>query len=187
MDKDRICPYAVRGIAAILAVFLVCFATACRPRTPESQAKRESAKATQLVSESGETRIPGFTLKDTTGRRVSSEEFRGKALLVDFWATWCAPCKKEMPGFEQLQKQYRDRGVAVIGIALDSDPQQVAKFARDLGVTYTLLIGDSEVMKKWEILGIPTTFLIDRRGVIRHKVVGFEYKEVLETALKEIL
>jgi peroxiredoxin len=93
-----------------------------------------------------------------------------------------------MPGFEELQKKYRDRGLVVVGIALDSDAGEVAKFARELGVTYRLLLSQSEVEKSWGgILGIPTTFLVDRDGVVRKRVIGFEYKEEFEKALQELL
>ena len=133
-------------------------------------------------------RMPAFRLKDISGREFSSEELRGKVALVDFWATWCALCRKEMPGFEELQKKYRDRGLVVVGIALDSDAGEVAKFARELGVTYRLLLSQSEVEQVWGgILGIPTTFLVDRDGVVRKRVIGFEYKEEFEKALQELL
>jgi len=133
-------------------------------------------------------RVPEFRLKDASGREVSSEDFRGKVLLVDFWATWCEPCKVEMPGFQDLQNRYGDRGLAVIGIALDSDPVAVERFAKQFGVHYTLLLTSPEVERQFGgILGIPTTFLIDRHRVIRKKTIGFEYKEAIETRLKEIL
>ena len=92
-----------------------------------------------------------------------------------------------MPGFEQLHRKFHDRGVEVIGIALDYDPQLVARFARNLGVSYTILLSDSEVMQKWKIVGIPTTFVIDRNGIILKQVVGFEYTEVFEKALEGLL
>ena len=132
-------------------------------------------------------RMPAFTLKDASGREVSSDEFRGKVLLVDFWATWCAPCRREMPGYEDLYRRYGSRGVMIIGIAMDWDADAVTKFARKLGVTYPLLLNGAQVQQQFGILGLPTTFLVDRTGLIRKKVVGFEYKEVIEAALREIL
>ncbi len=132
--------------------------------------------------------MPEFHLRDLAGREVSSEQFRGKVLVVDFWATWCEPCKVEMPGFQQLQDRYAGRGLVVVGIALDADASDVARFANQLGVHYTLLLSTDEVEKQFGgILGIPTTFVMDRHGVIRKKVIGFEYKEAFETTVKEIL
>jgi len=133
-------------------------------------------------------RMPAFELKDVGGGRFSSEELRGKVALVDFWMTTCEPCRREMPGFEQLQNEYRERGLVVIGIALDEDAAEVAKFARELGVHYRLLLSSEDVQARWGgIQGIPTTFLVDRSGVVRKKVVGFEYKEEFEKALRELL
>ena len=93
-----------------------------------------------------------------------------------------------MPGFEQLQSEYRARGLVVIGIALDEDAAEVSRFARELGVHYRLLLANDEVQERWGgIQGIPTTFLVDRNGAVRKKVIGFEYKEEFETALRELL
>ena len=134
------------------------------------------------------TRMPEFMLRDVSGREASSEEFRGKVLLVDFWATWCEPCKVEMPAFEELQNRYRDRGLVVVGIALDTDAAGIAQFAKKLGVHYILLISTPEVERQFGgILGIPTTFLVDRNGVIRKKVIGFDHKEAFEKALTDLL
>jgi peroxiredoxin len=175
-----------QGAAAILFACAL-FAAACKGDLQERLAQRNQAEAHPPIPAGTPLRMPDFTLKDLQGNTVTSEQFRGKILLVDFWATWCAPCKQEMPGFEKLHKRFHEKGLEVIGIALDPDPQQVAKFARSLGVSYTILLGDSEVLQKWKILGIPTTFIIDRSGVILKQVVGFEYEEVFEKSLEELL
>jgi peroxiredoxin len=156
---------------------IVCFAflllASCRPAGPPAPPP---------------DRMPRFTLKDVDGREFSSEELRGKVALVDFWMTTCEPCRREMPGFEQLQNEYRDRGLVVIGIALDEDAAEVSRFARELRVHYRLLLSNQEVQERWGgIQGIPTTFLVDRSGVVRKKVIGFEYKEEFEKALRELL
>ena len=166
-----------RPTLAVLACIVVAGLAGCRSMGPESD-----EKPTPLPD-----RMPRFEAKDLSGRKFSSEALRGKVALIDFWATWCAPCRKEMPGFEELQKKYRDQGLVVVGIALDSDPAEVAKFARELGVTYTLLLSNSEVEKGWgPIQGVPTTYLVDRNGSVRKKLIGFEYKEEFEKALREL-
>ena len=131
-------------------------------------------------------RMPAFALKDTAGRQVSLTDFRGKVLLVDFWATWCAPCKTEMPGYERLYRTYKDRGFAVVGIAADSDPKLIAEFGKMLGVTYPLLVNGMNVAR-YGVQGLPTTILVDRNGIIRKQVIGFEYTRVFENALRAIL
>src|SRR5262245_29443984 len=84
--------------------------------------------------------LPSFSLNDVLGRgEVSSDRFKGKVLIVDVWATWCEPCKKEMPWFQALADKYGNRGVEVVGISIDPSPSEAAKFANELGVHYTLL------------------------------------------------
>lgn len=175
-------------IVSILTLTLFVPLSGCRSNSADSSKQPVIEKVTTQTHKTESGRMPEFTLRDVSGREVSSGQFEGKVMLVDFWATWCAPCRKEMPGFEELNKRYKDRGFAVIGIALDSDPAIVTRFAKEIGVTYTLLMGNSDVQERWGGLqGIPTTFLVDRNRVIRRKVIGFEYKEAFEAALKEIL
>jgi peroxiredoxin len=131
-------------------------------------------------------RMPDFDLRDTAGHEVSSAQFRGKVVLLDFWATWCAPCEREMPGYESLYRRYKDRGLAVVGIAADSDADVVSRFGKKLAITYPLLVNGMDV-QRYGVEGLPTTILVDRTGFVREKVVGFEYTSVIEGDLREIL
>jgi len=130
--------------------------------------------------------MPNFALKDPAGRDVSSAQFRGKVLLLDFWATWFAPCKKEMPGYERSCRRHKDRGLVVLRISADSDAGVVAKFGKKLRVTYPLLINGMDV-QCYGVQGLPTAMLVDRSGFVRKKVVGFEETEVFERVLRDIL
>jgi peroxiredoxin len=130
--------------------------------------------------------MPEFNLKDTTGREVSSAQFEGKVVLLDFWATWCAPCKREMPGYESLYRRYKHRGLEVVGIAADSDARLVSRFGRKLDITYPLLVNGMDV-QRYGVEGLPTTILVDRSGTIRQKVVGFEYTSVIEGDILKVL
>jgi peroxiredoxin len=138
------------------------------------------------IKEKNFDRLPEFAFKDLTGKVVSSEQFRGKVLLIDVWATWCPPCREEMPWFEELQRTYASKGLAVIGVSIDPSADVAASFAKELGVTYTLL-HRPEIMQEWGLLGLPTTFIVDRTGRIHSKVIGFEHKEKFEKAVKELL
>ncbi|HEY6444738.1 MAG TPA: TlpA disulfide reductase family protein [Candidatus Acidoferrales bacterium] len=136
------------------------------------------------------SRLPDFSVKDLQGRQISSSEFRGKVLLVDVWATWCQPCKKEMPGYQKLLDRYGSRGFAVLGLkaTMMMDTENPIQFAREAGVHYPLAIASPQATQALGgILGLPTTFLFDRQGILRYKVIGFEYTNVVEAQLKPLL
>ena len=129
-------------------------------------------------------------MKDLQGRDISSDDLRGKVVLVDFWATWCPPCKKEMPGYQKLLNLYGSRGFTVIGFKFDMmmDTEDPSQFAKRLGVRYPLAVASDDLKQKFGgIEGLPTTMLYDRQGILRKKVVGFEYTDAIESAAKQLL
>jgi thiol-disulfide isomerase/thioredoxin len=125
---------------------------------------------------------PNFELPDVNGRKVRLSDFKGKVIILDFWATWCPPCRAEIPGFIELYKKYKDKGVEIIGISLDEGGvRDVLPFMKEFGINYTILIGNYKVTQDYGgIRGIPTTFVIDKKGNIRAKYVGYRPKEVFE-------
>ena len=156
-------------------------------QTPASPAPpREKVIAAGEVG----SHLPDFSAKDLQGRELSSAEFGGKVVLIDFWATWCQPCKKEMPGYEQLLERYGSRGFVVIGFKFDvmRDTENPIQFARKIGVKYPLAVASDDIKQKFGgILGLPTTMLYDRQGILRKKEIGFEYTTNFESALKPLL
>jgi len=136
------------------------------------------------------SRLPEFSVKDLQGHEISSAELRGKVVLIDFWATWCQPCKKEMPGYQKLLDQYGSRGFTVVGFKFDTmmDTEDPILFAKDIGVRYPLAVADHDLKQKFGgIQGLPTTMLYDRLGILRQKIVGFEYTDVVESEIKPVL
>lgn len=136
------------------------------------------------------SRMPDFSLRGLQGREVSSADLRGKVVLIDFWATWCQPCKKEMPGYQKLVDNYGARGFAVVGLKFDTmmDAEDPVLFAKKIGVHYPLAVAADELKQKFGgVEGLPTTLLYDRKGILREKVVGFEYTNVIESELKPLL
>jgi peroxiredoxin len=119
---------------------------------------------------------PGWKLKDVDGNPVSLSQFKGKVVVLDFWATWCPPCRTEIPGYIALQKKYRDDGLVVVGISVDTDGvAPVKKFMKDIGINYIVVMADDVVQDAYGPLqGYPTTFIIDRDGQIRNKKLGRE-------------
>ena len=105
---------------------------------------------------------------------MKSSDFLGKVVILDFWATWCAPCKVEIPGFIALQKQYGDQGLVVIGVSLDSQgPAIVKRFMADLEMNYRVVLGDVVLMQAFGGTAIPTTVIINRAGEYRRAARGF--------------
>lgn len=134
--------------------------------------------------------LPEFAVKDLQGHEISSADLRGTVLLIDFWATWCQPCKKEMPGYQKLAERYGSRGFVVIGFKFDTmaDTEDPVQFAQKMGVHYPLAVAPDELKQKFGgIEGLPTTLLYDRKGILRKKVIGFEYTDAFESELKPFL
>src|SRR5713226_8795699 len=147
---------------------------------------------TKHVFAAGEvgSHLPDFSVKDLQGHEISSADLRGKVVLIDFWATWCQPCKKEMPGYQKLLDRYGSRGMAVIGFKFDTmrDVEDPIQFAKKVGVRYPLAVATDDLRQKFGgIEGLPTTLLYDRQGILRSKVIGFEYTDVVESEIKPLL
>src|SRR5271167_2328521 len=143
----------------------------------------------KLVGNVHNVPAPDFELATLDGRKVKLSDFRGKAVLLNFWATWCPPCKVEMPWFEDLQKQYAQDGLVVLGVAMDDTaPATIAKFASDLGVNYEVLLGTDKVSDDYgDVQYLPTTFYIGRDGAIVDKMTGLLDRKDIEQAVKKTL
>ena len=136
------------------------------------------------------SRFPDFSVMDLLGHSLTSAELRGKVVLVDFWGTWCAPCKTEMPGYQMLMDRYGSRGFAVVGLKVDvmQDTEDPLQFAERIGVHYPLAVGTDDLRQRFGGMeGLPTTMLYDRMGILRKKVIGFEYTSVIEAEVKPLL
>ena len=137
----------------------------------------------------GAESAPSFTLRDLNGKQVSLSDFKGKVVILDFWATWCGPCVIEIPHFIELYKQYKDQGFAMVGISLDRGGTGVVEaFVRKYKVNYPILMTDGRVDRVYGgIKYIPTTFVIDAAGNIRQKYTGYKDKAVFEADIKALL
>lgn len=132
---------------------------------------------------------PHFSLPNLKGKAVRLSDFRGKVILLNFWATWCPPCREEIPRFIELYNQYRGHGFQMIGVSLDTvGPAVVEEFARKYGINYPILIANEEVVEEYGgVRGIPTTFVIDRQGKVFQKYTGYREKETFERVLRGLL
>lgn len=142
-----------------------------------------------LVSFSNSAKAPDFNLKDQYGVTHSLENYKGKVIFLNFWATWCPPCKKEMPDIENIYKEYGENKKDVVILGVNSEKENEAKkFLKDKGYTFPTVIDEnSEVMRKYFIQAFPTSFVIDKEGNVYGYVMGGLTKEQIRQVIEEVL
>jgi len=149
-------------------------------------ARRAGAGLPRITKSSA---APDFVLESLDGKSVRLSDLRGKAVLLNFWATWCAPCKIEMPWFVELQNQYGPQGLQIVGVAMDdSSKEDIAKFAKEMGVNYPVLLGKEAVGDAYGgVPALPESFFISRDGKIVDKIMGLKGKSEIEDSIKRAL
>ena len=131
---------------------------------------------------------PGFVRTDLKGERIDLKQYQGKVVLLNFWATWCAPCQLELPKFEAWQKQYAAQGFQVLAVSMDDGDAPVRRTVRRLHLNFPVMMGDAELGDKYGgVLGLPITFLIDRKGNVAAKIKGESDLRAMESQVKILL
>ena len=145
--------------------------------------------AAALGVASASTAAPDFHLTTLDGTRVSRDALRGKVVLVNFWATWCPPCRVEMPGFQQVYDRKNAEGFTILGVSTDAaGTERVASYLAEHHITYPVAMASGEIVQGFGgARALPTSFLIDRQGRIRHTVTGIFAKVALEQAVDRLL
>jgi thiol-disulfide isomerase/thioredoxin len=131
---------------------------------------------------------PAFVRQDLSGKAVDLMAYRGKVVLLNFWATWCGPCQLEMPRFSSWQKQYGPRGLQILGVSMDDEPEGVRRNVSKLQLNYPVVMGDERLGTQYGgILGLPVTFLIDRKGQIVARIQGEADLNAMEDQIRRLL
>jgi len=170
----------------IILLLLTIWLSAC-----EVKKKREEAgKLKQDIGTEKEWgNAPDFTLPELEGNSLTLSDFKGKVIILNFWATWCPPCRREIPDFVELYENYKDKGLLIIGVNLDGgDRSSVKQFSEKYKINYSVVLGNVNVTEDYGgIRAIPTTFIIDREGNIREKYIGYQPGTTFENAVKRLL
>ena len=143
----------------------------------------------QAASNEERKPAPDFTLKDAEGRDVKLSDYKGKVVLLNFWATWCGPCKIEMPWFVEFQRKYKDRGFSVIAVSLDDEGWEVVRpFADRLELNFPVVVGSNEMADKYGgVAALPTSFIIDKEGLIVTSHMGLVGRGAYEEDIEALL
>lgn len=168
----------MKPLAAIVLMATVLGGCSSSPTTPAAEA-----------SVNGRKSAPDFTLTEMNGAPVKLSDYRGKVVLLNFWATWCGPCKTEIPWFIEFEKMYKDRGFATLGVSMDEDGwQAVQPFVKQREINYPVMIGNDRVAQLYGgIDSLPSTFLIDREGRIASVHLGLVSRRDYEAEILKLI
>ena len=171
-------------VAVVVVVALVIFEGARMSRHPKTGGTSQTPEQQSTLAAG--SAAPDFELKSLDGKNVKLSDYRGKAVLLNFWATWCAPCKIEMPWFVELNKKYQAQGLVVVGVAMDDSGEgEIAKFAKEEGVNYPILLGKDSVGDAYGgVQFLPSTFYISRDGKIVKSNFGILGESDIEDNIK---
>lgn len=125
----------------------------------------------------GET-APDFLLTDINGKNIALSSYRGKIILLEFWAAWCSPCRAAVPALVQMQERYRDKGFVVLSVSMDTGNDKVSmlsEFSREFSINYPVLLDDNKIARTYKVTSIPTSYIIDREGKVIDFYMGYVY------------
>lgn len=146
--------------------------------------------APQAMAETINGKAPDFTLKSRSGENIKLSELRGKVVFINFWASWCGPCRQEMPVLDQLYQRYRDLDFTVLGVNVEENPDAARSLLKDVPVTFPILFDSSNsVTKLYQVKGMPSSILVDRDGNMRHVYMGYQrgYEQEYQNQVRALI
>jgi len=139
------------------------------------------------IADTGQ-KAPDMPMPGIEGGVVRLDSFKGKVIVLNFWATWCPPCRKEMPLLESTYKRYKEKGLVILGINYNEDRERVLKFTQEMGVTFPIILDkELKLTRKYGVLSLPATFFIDKKGIVRDQYKGEIVEEIIATKVEPLL
>jgi thiol-disulfide isomerase/thioredoxin len=179
----RITHTLTRHITAIALAAFILVTGGCGQDQEAHARGSESSKFVRINSPA-----PNFTLPyhGKTGS-LSLEDLRGDVVLVNFWASWCPPCKAELPDLVELSEEYTDEGLTILGVIVNSPPDEINQVTEQFGIPYTSVVGTSAMSNYWQVESVPTTYILDKAGKVRYKYVGSRNRVTFERDILRLL
>ena len=177
----------IRSSRTSIAILALVLAFGCARSGTEEKGVGAGKGAVPANAGAIGSKAPDFELTDLSGKKVQLSDFQGKVVILDFWATWCGPCRMEIPNFVKLQTKYGDK-LAIVGLTVSSPEADVRSFAQKQGINYSVLLEADNLTDRYGgIVGIPTTFVLDRQGRITQKFIGVMEPSTFEEAIQPLL
>jgi len=177
-------------LTALIAIPL--FFASCSDTDKGNSSTSEAAAASSATPNTSDQKelkdAPDFTLTNINGKSFTLSEHEGKVVVLNIWATWCSPCRKEIPDFVEMQKNMKDKGVLFVGVSVDKEGWEVIRpFAKEYSINYPIVLDDGTVYQKYGPLrGIPTTFIINKKGKVEYVATGMVTKKLLQPVLQKL-
>lgn len=175
----------------VIALVIILILTACSNADTKTSSQSPNTTASSSAGQTSTDELkdaPDFTLAKMDGESFTLSDHEGKVVVLNIWATWCPPCRKEIPDFIEIQKEMRDDGVLFVGVSVDKEGWQVVRpFAKEYGINYPLVVDDGTIRQKYgPFRGIPTTFIINKKGKVEYVAPGMINREILQPALEKL-
>ncbi len=187
MKRWKIKGYSLRRTIAVILVLVSCAAGYSCSK------KHEGADDKPLASAQASVVAPDFRLQDLQGSDITLSQFRGKVVLLEFWATWCPPCRATIPELVSIQEKYKGRDFVVLGISIDDEGSdlrtELLNFSKEFHINYPVLMGSEAVEREYKVWSIPRSFLIDKEGMIRESYSGYidQYESKVSAEVERLL
>jgi peroxiredoxin len=172
----------------ILLLTIICFSAAnCGKAnaSPNSKEPKKNQNETKIIES---IKAPDFTFEDVDGNEHTLSNYKGKVVLINFWTIYCPSCRREITSLIELYKKHKDKGLVILGIGIDKNPNRLKTFSKLNNINYTILLADIEIAKKYSLKGVPTTFIMNKEGELTDTILGYNQRlgKMLENSFLEL-